>query len=121
MLNPGLHPLLITKTEHTLIVTHRHFTADVLVISTHLLCHAVYLRALQVNISELGPTCNLLLDPDHPLRIFLSLLVGVFGCPELLVKKTKLAQIVVDQKPARFALIASSTLSFQNQVSRFHW
>ena len=64
----------------------------------------VYLRALQVNISELGPTCNLLLDPDHPLRIFLSLLVGVFGCPELLVKKTKLAQFVVDLEASTLCL-----------------
>ena len=61
------------------------------------------LRALQVHIGELGPTSDLLLDPDHPLCIFLGLLVGVLGCPELPVKETKLAQLIVDLEASSLA------------------
>ena len=62
------------------------------------------LRALQVNIRELGPTCDLLLDPDYLLCIFPSLLVGILGCPKLPVKETKLAQIVVNLEACTLGL-----------------
>ena len=73
MLNPHLHSLRLVKTELTLVVSQRHFTTDVLIFSSHLFSHAVDLGAIEVNFRELGPTRNLLVNPEHPLSIFIGL------------------------------------------------
>ena len=75
MLHPGLHPLRIIKAKFTLVVTDRHFTTNVLVLTSHLLCHAVDLRALGINVGIFSLSRVLLCKPDDPFCMLLCIVV----------------------------------------------
>ena len=75
VLYPGLHPLRVIKAKFTLVVPDRHFTTDVLVLTSHLLCHAVDLRALVINVGIYSLSRVLLCKPDDLLCMLLSSVV----------------------------------------------
>ena len=75
VLYPGLHPLRIIKAKFTLVVTDRHFTTKVLVLTLHLLCHAVDLGVLGINVGIFSLSRSLLCKPDDPLCMLLSSVV----------------------------------------------
>ena len=75
MLYTGLHPLRIIKAKFTLVVMDRHFTTNVLVLTSHLLCHAVDLRALGINVGIFSLSRVLLCKSDNSLCMLLSSVV----------------------------------------------